>query len=220
MHLRTCLLFVGLAFPAVFPLLLPAATPITPVPPQATRRVATGQVRVAPDHRDWTYQLGEPARFRIMVTADNEPIDAITVRYTVGPELMPSESKTAVLPLDGLVIEGGTMQVPGFIRCAVETKVAGKIYKGAGTAAYAPERIMPLQTEPDDFDEFWQRGRSDLASVPLEAKLTLLPEACTATVNVYHVGVRTIGEGWTAFGGGRRCGLQASIRSRHEWPGW
>ncbi|HUL53274.1 MAG TPA: acetylxylan esterase, partial [Opitutaceae bacterium] len=52
-----------------------SAIPIAPVPPQATLRAATVQVRVAPDHRDWTYQVGEPARFKITVTADNEPID-------------------------------------------------------------------------------------------------------------------------------------------------
>jgi len=64
---------------------LAAATPLSPVPPQAQLRVATVQVRVAPDHRDWTYKLGEPVRFKIAVVADNTPLDNATVTYSVGP---------------------------------------------------------------------------------------------------------------------------------------
>lgn len=170
--------------------------PITPVPAPAALRVATIQVRVAPDHRDWTYRLGEPVKFKVMVTADNTPIDRATVKYTVGPEMMPTETKTADVPLDGLVIEGGTMKEGGFIRCTASIVVADHAYKGVATAAFAPETIRPYQTEPADFDAFWQKGKEALAQIPLEARLTLLPDACTDKVNVYHVNFRTAGQNW------------------------
>jgi len=175
-----------------------SAIPIAPVPPQATLRAATVQVRVAPDHRDWTYQVGEPARFKITVTADNEPIDGVTVSYKLGPEMMPAPATTAAVPLEGLVIDGGTLAQPGFLRCTVTTEVAGRSYRGVATAAYAPEKIIPTQVEPEDFDAFWQAGKAELAKIPLEARVTLLSEACTDTVNVYHVGIRTVGPTWTA----------------------
>lgn len=173
-----------------------ADTPITPVPPSANLRVANIQVRIAPDHRDWTYRLGEPAKFRIMVTADNTPVDNATVTYSVGPELMPTEKKTATVPLDGLVIDGGTLNTGGFIRCKASVEFAGRTYQGVATAAFAPETIKPFQTEPADFDAFWQKGKNDLAKIPLEARLTLLPDACTDKVNVYHVNFRTLGQAW------------------------
>src|ERR1051326_8453785 len=91
-------------------------TPITPVPSYATMRVATVQVRVAPDHRDWSYKLGETARFKITVTADNEPIDNVTVNLTIGPDLFPGPSTPVPVPIEGLMIEGGTMTQPGFLR--------------------------------------------------------------------------------------------------------
>jgi cephalosporin-C deacetylase-like acetyl esterase len=172
-------------------------TPIAPVPPQAVLRAATVQVRVAPDHRDWTYQPGEPVRFAVSVTADNEPIDQVTVSYTVGPDLLPGEKKTAALPLEGLVIDGGTMTQPGFLRCIVTTEVAGRTYRGLATAAFAPEKIVPTQGEPADFDAFWQAGKAELAKIPMESRVTLLPDACTAEVNVYHVSFRTVGPSWT-----------------------
>lgn len=174
----------------------PADTPITPVPPHADFRIASIQVRVAPDHRDWTYQLGEPVKFRIEVTADNTPVDNATVTYSVGPELMPVEKKTAAVPLEGLVVDGGTLNVGGFIRCKVETEFAGRIYRGVATAAFAPETIQPFQTDPADFDAFWAKAKEDLATIPLEPRLTLLPDACTDTVNVYHVSFRTLNQTW------------------------
>ncbi|MDQ5979384.1 MAG: Acetylxylan esterase, partial [Verrucomicrobiota bacterium] len=173
-----------------------ADTPITPVPSHADFRVATIQVRIAPDHRDWTYRLGEPAKFRIMVTADNTPVDNATVTWSVGPELMPVERKTASVPPEGLVVDGGTLHVGGFIRCKAAVEFAGRTYHGVATAAFAPETIKPFQTEPADFDAFWARGKEDLAKIPLEARLTLLPDACTDKVNVYHVSIRTANQAW------------------------
>jgi cephalosporin-C deacetylase-like acetyl esterase len=171
----------------------PAAIPIEPVPPGAALRAATVKVVVAPDHRDWTYKLGEPARFLITVTADSEPIDHVSVAYTVGPDLFPGEKKTASMPLPGLTIDAGTMTAPGFLRCIVTTQVAGHSYRGLATAAFAPEQIKPTQAEPPDFDAFWAAGKAALEKVPLDARMTLMPEACTSAVDVYHVSFRTVG---------------------------
>lgn len=180
----------------IAPSALWGATEIDAVPPQATRRVATVQVRVAPDHRDWTYKVGEPARFNVTITADNEPISNVPITYTVGPELMPTPTKNAQVSLDGLTIDGGTLKEPGFIRCAVTAEVAGRTYRGAGTAAYSPELIQPTQTEPTDFDAFWKAAKDELAAIPVDAQITLMPEACTGTVNVYHVRLRNVGKSW------------------------
>lgn len=185
------LFFVALGAGAVF-----GATPVQPVPAYANARVSVVQVRVVPDHRDWSYQLGENATFRIFVTADNTPVDNATVTYSVGPDLFPGEKKTATVPLDGLVVAAGTMQEGGFLRCKASVEFNGRTYTGAATAAFAPETIKPYQTEPADFDAFWQKGKDDLAKVPLEARLTLLPDQCTDAVNVYHVNFRTLGQNW------------------------
>lgn len=194
-----------------------AAQPIAPVPPQATFRVATVQVRVAPDHRDWTYQLGEPVRFKVSVTADNEPIDNGSVSYTVGPDMMPGAANTGAVPLEGLVIDGGTLKEPGFLRCIVTTEVAGRTYKGMATAAYAPEKIAAMQIEPADFDAFWQAQKAELARVPVEPQLTLLPDACTDKVNVYHVSFRNVGPNWTAVPS-RMFGILCEPKAPGKYP--
>lgn len=214
--MRKPLLLMAAAALLAVSLSIAAGIPIAPVPPQADLRVASVQVRVSLDHRDWTYRLGEPARFKVMVTADNEPIDDAVVEYTVGPELMPAEKKSAPVPLDGLVIAGGTMTEPGFLRCSVSIEVAGRTYRGAATAAFEPARIVATTTTPPDFDAFWQKGRDELARIPLEARLTLLPDACTDAVNVYHVGIRTIGESWSAVG--RIYGILSEPKAPGRYP--
>ncbi len=173
-----------------------ADRPLTPVPAFANARVAAIQLRIAPDHRDWSYQLGEPVKFRISVLADSTPVDNATVTYSVGPDLYPGEKKTAPVPLDGLVVDGGTMKVGGFLRLKASVEINGKTYTNSATAAFAPETIKPFQVEPADFDAYWAKGKADLAKIPLEARLTLLPDQCTDTVNVYHVSFRTLGQAW------------------------
>ena len=69
MRTTSLFLFASLGLASVAPA-APNATLITPVPTPAISRAATVQVRVAPDHRDWTYRPGEPVTFRVTVTAD------------------------------------------------------------------------------------------------------------------------------------------------------
>lgn len=191
------------------------AAAISPVPAAAKSRVATVQIRVAPDHRDWTYAPGESARFHVTVVADNEPLDDIAIAYQVGPEMLPAETKAATAPARGFTIDGGTLKSPGFIRCSVTATVAGKSYRGLATAGFAPEKIQPTQVEPSDFDAFWAAGKAELAKVPLDARLTLIPEACAATVNVYHVSFRTVG----SSGGGQYVARIYGILCEPKAPG-
>ncbi len=190
--------------------------PIAPVPPGVDLRAATVKVIVAPDHRDWTYKMGESARFTVSVTADSEAVDNVSITYTVGPDLFPGEKKTIALPLSGLVIDAGTMTVPGFLRCIVTADVGGHSYRGLATAAFAPEQIKYTQTEPPDFDAFWDAGKAELAKVPMEARMTLLPESCTSTVDVYHVSFRTVGPKGPI--GARIYGILCEPRAPGHYP--
>lgn len=184
---------------AALPLLtipvLRAQTGINPVPPPAAGRVAAVQVRVQPDRPDWTYAPGEPVTFRVMVMADQHAIDGAEVRYRVGPEMLPTDEVVAVVPATGLAIAGGTIDQPGFIRCAVTFTHDGKTYRGLATAGFSPEAIQPTQTQPEDFDAFWAEQLRLLATVPMDPVITLVPERSTERIRLYHVSFRTWGPG-------------------------
>ncbi len=181
------------------PLGAPAAVDRLPTAAPADARVAALQVHVRLDRPDWTYALGERAQFHVRVTADRQPLGGITVKYRVGLEMLPAEEKSAVVPAEGLTIDGGALPEPGFIRCLVTAEFGGRTYRGLATAGFAPEKIQPTQTEPADFDAFWQAGKVELAKLPLDARLTLQPELCTANVEVYHVSFQNVGAGPAVF---------------------
>ena len=149
------------------------------------------KVIVAPDRADWTYQPGDKVKFTISVLQSGNPVKNAVVRYEVGPEKMPATTKeTKTLPNGTLTLDGGTMKTPGFLRCIAIADLDGVEYRGLGTAGFGPEQIKPTATDPADFDQFWTHGKADLAKIPLDAKMTLLPERCTETVNVYHVNLQ------------------------------
>ncbi len=192
------------------------ALELAPVPAPAQRRLATVRVAVAPDRADWTYRVGDPVRFRVTVEADGHPVPGAVVSYTVAPEHTRAAAVRAAVPAEGLVVEGGTMAEPGFLRCIAETEVGGRKYRGLATAAFSPERIAPTQVDPAGFDAFWEKGRQELARVPMEPEVTLLPEACTDAVNVYHVSFRTVDSGWA--GAARLYGILCEPKAPGRYP--
>ncbi|MDX2187715.1 MAG: acetylxylan esterase [Opitutaceae bacterium] len=172
------------------------AVEIAPLPPHVTKRVAAARIVVAPLKPDWTYTVGEEARFLVRVTADNVDIPNAPVRLSWGPEMMKESTGEVIVPIGGIEVSAGTLQQPGFLRLTATADIGGKQYKGVATAAFSPEKIKPTQSEPADFDAFWAGVKDEVAALPLEAKITLMPDASTAAVNVYHVALRLPGGSW------------------------
>lgn len=151
------------------------------------------KIIITPDHADWSYKIGEPVRFIINVFQDNVPLKAAKVRYEIGPEKMePTQKQTVTLPGGTLTVDGGTMRTAGFLRCTAIAEVGGKEYRGLTTAAFEPLTIKPTVDLPTDFTAFWDKARADLAAVPMDARLTLLPERCTELTNVYQLNLQNI----------------------------
>lgn len=159
------------------------------------------RISLAPDHADWTYKTGEQVKFNVRITKNNVPLPNVQIRYEVGPEAMPAGKKDSLLLKDGcLVIKGGTMKEPGFLRCTVIAEVDGYRYRALATAGFDPHLIRPYTELPADFNEFWEKAKSDVASLPLNPKLVLLPERCTEKVNVYHASIEYFKPGTRMYG--------------------
>jgi cephalosporin-C deacetylase-like acetyl esterase len=149
------------------------------------------KVVVAPDHSDWLYKQNEKVKFTITVLQDGNPLMNVQVRWEYGPEKMtPAKKDSSVLQNGTRSVDAGGMKAPGFLRCTAWAKVDGKEYRGFGTAGFDPLSIKPTVENPDDFVSFWNQAKADLAKIPLDARMTLLPERCTETVNVYHVNIQ------------------------------
>jgi len=143
---------------------------------------------VAPEHTDWTYKKGEKVKFNVSVIENGNLLENATITYSIGPEKMPPV-KTATLTLKKgkTTIDGGTMNTAGFLRCVVSATVDGISYERMATAGFDPLTIQPTIQDPADFNAFWDKARAELAQIPMDTRMTLIPEKCTEKVNVYHV---------------------------------
>ena len=159
------------------------------------------KVIVAPEHSDWKYVIGEKATFHITVLQNGNAIKNVVVKYEIGPEKMDPSKKDSLLLANGtLTTDGGTLKEPGFLRCIATTTIDNKTYRGLGTAAFDPQLIQPAISNPTDFLAFWEKAKADLSKIPLDARMTLLPERCTENTNVYQVNMQNYRPGTRLYG--------------------
>ncbi|GAB3314128.1 acetylxylan esterase [Larkinella ripae] len=149
------------------------------------------KIVVAPDHTSWQYRPGEAVKFTITVLQNGNPVKGAKVAYEVGPEKMdPTKKETVTLANGSTTIDGGTMKTPGFLRCIATAEINGKTYRNLATAGFNPLQVAPTVENPADFQVFWDSSKAELSRVPLDARMTLMPERCTEKVNVYHVNIQ------------------------------
>jgi cephalosporin-C deacetylase len=182
----------------------------------AQDRIGTIQIRVSTDHADWRYQLGQPARFRIIALQDGHPVSGLKVTYRIGPEMMPPTiEQSGTLTAEGLLVDGGTMTTPGFIRCIATIDHNGRTYRGLATAAYQPEAIQPTQQDPADFDQFWADGKAALSRIPIDPKITPLPEYGNSGADCFQVNLQNIG---ASALGSRLYGVLCEPKAPGKYP--
>ena len=171
---------------------------------------------VTPDRPSWTYQPGEPVAFRIDVVRDGHPVVGAAVKYGFGSEMLPpSTEATATVASAPLVVNAGTMKEPGFLRLVATAVIDGRSYRGVGTAGFVPERIQPTQTNPPDFDAFWEGERKRLAAVPIDAKWTPLPDYGTADVSCWQINLQNVG---LTAGTSRLYGILCKPQAEGKYP--
>ena len=159
------------------------------------------KITVTADHSDWVYNLNENVKFKVAVTQNGVLLNHVKISYEIGPEKMtPVLKQTVNLENGQLEIDGGSMQVAGFLRCTVKAKIQEINYEGKATAAFNPDKIEPTTTVPADFIQFWDKAKADNAKIPLDAQMTLLANKCTDKVNVYQINVQNCKIGMRVYG--------------------
>jgi cephalosporin-C deacetylase len=159
------------------------------------------QVIVTPDHADWLYKKGEKVTCNIKVVNNGKNIDKVKIYYEIGPEKMtPVTAETVMLEGGEKTVDCGTMKVPGFLRCKVVAEVNGKKYTGLATAGFDPMEIAATEKMPDDFLNFWENAKAENAKIPLDPRMTLVPERSTPEVDVYHISFQNYKLGSRIFG--------------------
>lgn len=151
------------------------------------------KILIAPETTSWEYKIGEQVKFNVQVYRYGNPVKNARIHYQIMPEKMsPRDSGTMVLKDGAIVLKAGTMKIPGFLRCHVNTTIDGIKFSNFATAAFEPEKIKATTNMPNDFTKFWEGAKSDLAKIPIKPELTLMPELSNSLINVYHVAINNI----------------------------
>jgi cephalosporin-C deacetylase-like acetyl esterase len=168
-----------------------AGTSLGPVEVRAQRRVTP--IHVICVREDAHYKVGETALFLVesAVTAE--------ASYRVSEDGYKT-IKEGKLKLDRekLAEVAVTLETPGFLQLRVSV---GKD-EAVAAAAFEPTEIEPTTEMPDDFDEFWDAQKKELAQIPIDAKLTRSPGHSDDKVDCYQVSLANVEgrrvQGWIA----------------------
>ncbi len=170
-------------------------------------------VIVSPDRTDWQCKVKEEVTFNVQVFKHENLLEGVTVDYELGPECFPTVTKQDVVLPTGKTTLKASMKEPGFLRCRVTAKVDGRRYEGMATVGVDVDRIQPTTEDPKDFDAFWADAIAEARKVPLDPRMTLVPEKCTAAVDVYHVSFRN-----DRSSGSRIYGMLSVPRKPGKYP--
>ena len=146
---------------------------------------------IANDHTNLLYKVGEEAVFTVTATRDGKPVaegwvDAKLDNF--GPAVQTS-NRVDLAKGNPFTVKGRLAE-PGFLRLTLTAKGAAKVW----SVGYEPEKIVKGSPSPDDFDAFWAAARATLAKeVPLDAKMTKVPERSTKDFDYYRISFATFG---------------------------
>lgn len=130
-------------------------------------------LKAVADRSDAIYEVGEQATFHVRLTRDGADVQGAPVRYrlTLDGHPPPIDEGTVASGTDATV--RGTLSRPGFLRLDVDVTAAdGTTVSGTAAVGFDPLHIPPSAEPPEDFDAFWSAQKRELASLPLDARLT------------------------------------------------
>ena len=153
-----------------------------------------------PDHADWLYQPGEEPKVEVQFYQYGMPKDG-TVTYTIGNDLLEDDDKGSVKLKNGrATIKMSTRKTPGFRDLRLQMKIGDTTYKHHVKLGFAPDKIQPFTTLPDDFTSFWDKNLKELKGFPLKYSIEPAPEYTTESVDCSLVKIQINSKGQCVYG--------------------
>ncbi len=150
------------------------------------------------DRESQCYSVGEEATVTISVVNKEGLVKSgsLTVAFTNDGRDQVAEPLSFDLAQGNPVTVKGSIDFPGFLQILATCKsVDEKTSKSAlAGAAFDPEKIEPGLPKPDDFDEFWNKGKAEVRALPLDLKQTKIDSLCDDEVDVFSVNFATVND--------------------------
>lgn len=149
-------------------------------------------VRFEPDHADHLYEVGETATFTVTVLQGGRPVERAGAQWRFTRENGEVVSSGISTLTDGQGQITAQLTEPGFLRAHVTVVGAGGSATGSASVGFSPHLIQISRPAPDDFDEFWETKKAELAAIPPVAQLTPVASGVVG-VEAFDVRVDSLG---------------------------
>ncbi len=150
---------------------------------------------VRPADGDYTYSLGDTARFEVTIEGSGE----MQLAYSF------SHDKARVYASDKLSAGQGTIQLacamsePGFLRLDLTLRTGSDSVRAAEAVGFDPLLIRPTGNLPDDYERFWGHGLAELLRIAPTPVVEHVPEQNNHGMRRYKVSLGNI-EGSRIYG--------------------
>ena len=160
---------------------------------QATAVKPTYALQVVADRPEAIYKSGEEVKFDVRLLKNDQPTAGIELTYTLSLDGYKNLSEGKLASGDQPLIIKGKLTEPGFMLLSVTCKPEGQpALTALAGVGVDPLAIKPSLPVPDDFDEFWNDQKRQLAAVPMNPQLTPA-ESMIPTVEVFDLKVDCLG---------------------------
>jgi cephalosporin-C deacetylase len=176
---------------------------------------AHAPLTIESDRADRLYALGSRARLHIAVKRTPYPNEGVPVRLRLGPDMLEGAEREVRVPAEGLTLTLESPAQPGFVRAIVQATLDGQPLQAIATVGFAPEQIVPTQTDPADFDAFWAQQKAELDQIPPDLQLVPAPALSNERIEVFWLSFQNVGN-WA--GPSRIHGVLARPRGAGPFP--
>jgi len=147
---------------------------------------------VVPDHTNHLYHVGEKACFTVTAKENDALLRKGMVTVTLDNfGVKGLYRRTVDLAKENPFAVSGRLSEPGFLRLTLMAEGANPCVWSVG---YEPTEIEKGSPLPADFDEFWNEARAKLVrEVPIDARMTRVPERSTEEFDFFRVSFATFG---------------------------
>ena len=155
-----------------------------------------GAIQFQFDRESQVYSVGEKATITVTAaTKEGTPVNSGTLTITLTNDGRDKICEPLVFDLskDNPATINKGLDFPGFMQILAIAKAEGEkeISALAGTA-FDPEKIEPGLPAPDDFDEFWARGKEEVRALDLDLKQTKIDSLSNDKRDAYSISFATV----------------------------
>ncbi len=161
------------------------------------QNVAINAIKFSFDRDSQCYQINENATIAISaLTADGELANtgSLSVKLTNDGRDAVGEGTTYDLSQANPVKLEVGLSFPGFLQIQVQAQAEGneKPCSALAGLAFEPEKIEPGLPLPDDFEEFWAKGKEEVRAIDIDVQQTKIDSASNDKHDVYAVNFATV----------------------------